>query len=128
MPSRERYVRYICSPEWNARRNRYYRRHGRACAFCGAVKWVELHHHTYERMGRELDDDLIAVCREHHQEIHSHHDRHPELTLTQATRQVAAQYVIEVHRRRVGPSKKQRNKDRKARRRERSEAQRRGAR
>jgi hypothetical protein len=25
---------------------------------------------TYERLGNELDEDLLVVCREHHQAIH----------------------------------------------------------
>ena len=31
---------------------------------------MSIHHHTYDRLGNEHLDDLIAVCRRHHSAIH----------------------------------------------------------
>jgi len=31
---------------------------------------LEVHHKTYDNMGHERDDDLLAVCREYHDKIH----------------------------------------------------------
>jgi len=31
---------------------------------------VSIHHHTYDRLGNEQLEDLIAVCRTHHSAIH----------------------------------------------------------
>jgi hypothetical protein len=61
---------YITSPHWlNFRK--YYKESGRpqACQVCGN-KQYQLHHVTYERKGKELLDDVIPLCWEHHKEIH----------------------------------------------------------
>jgi hypothetical protein len=128
--SAERYFAYINSPAWRGRRERYFEAiGGRRCELCGATEGVEVHHHTYVRLGRELDDDLLAVCKPHHDEIHAAREA-MGCTLTQATRQVAAAFSVTVMRRRheSGLSRKELNKARKARRRERIAAQREAAR
>lgn len=33
---------------------------------CEATTGLEIHHLTYERLGRELLSDLMAVCKRHH--------------------------------------------------------------
>jgi len=40
------------------------------CAVCGTEDWEDLHHLTYDRLGDERHDDLVAVCRRHHDELH----------------------------------------------------------
>jgi hypothetical protein len=32
---------------------------------------MHVHHNTYERLGHELDRDLLVVCEAHHRMIHS---------------------------------------------------------
>ena len=42
------------------------------CLICGA-EWSlcdDLHHRTYERLGREADRDLIPLCRSCHSALH----------------------------------------------------------
>jgi 5-methylcytosine-specific restriction endonuclease McrA len=41
------------------------------CEDCGARSNFEVHHKTYKRKGNERPEDLIAVCRQCHQERHS---------------------------------------------------------
>lgn len=66
------YLAYIRSPAWRAVRaawwQEYDRRHPvRMCYCCGRPqselkRSLELHHRTYERIGAEAYDDLVAVC------------------------------------------------------------------
>lgn len=69
------YEKYISSGRWrsNPARVREMSNAGNRCRVCGAQgstsSPLEAHHSTYERLGRETDGDLIAVCRECHHEI-----------------------------------------------------------
>ena len=40
-----------------------------SCRVCHAPN-VDLHHKTYARLGNEKLDDLIPLCRDHHDELH----------------------------------------------------------
>jgi hypothetical protein len=64
------YDDYLSSPHWHNFKIRY-RDSGLSmrCAVCGRGK-IQLHHHTYVRLGQEKLDDVTPVCREHHKAIH----------------------------------------------------------
>src|SRR4051794_40249487 len=64
------YDHYLASEHWELLKARW-RNSGRpqACAACDRSP-VELHHWTYERLGREWLEDLVALCRRHHEEVH----------------------------------------------------------
>lgn len=67
------YLRYILSPRWHARSEAAKARAGHRCQVCNADRWfcaLEVHHRTYERLGRERDDDLIVLCRHCHELFH----------------------------------------------------------
>jgi 5-methylcytosine-specific restriction endonuclease McrA len=64
------YPSYLKSKIWQKRRAKFWRQHRRECFACGAVGRIDIHHATYERIGRELDGDLVALCRWCHEEIH----------------------------------------------------------
>lgn len=68
------YDRYINSGAWEERKIAYYAKHERKCTGCGATEDVDLHHHTYERLGAELDTDLVPVCESCHTTIHRFHE------------------------------------------------------
>jgi 5-methylcytosine-specific restriction endonuclease McrA len=78
--TREQYTAYLASPEWWAIREAVMRRAKGKCEDCRlAVKLgrsfqiadaTEVHHLTYCRLGRELPEDLIAVCEDHHKLRH----------------------------------------------------------
>lgn len=71
LPSSE-YQRYIRSGRWARTRKRYYKWHGRHCHRCGKRRCrLELHHKTYERLGRERMSDLIALCEDCHHAAHA---------------------------------------------------------
>jgi 5-methylcytosine-specific restriction endonuclease McrA len=73
MNKRREYLRCMASPQWEARRSAYFAKHRKRCAACGSKDDVQLHHRTYERMGRELDADLCPLCQRCHASVHDHH-------------------------------------------------------
>lgn len=64
------YAEYLNSDHWHNFRKAY-RESGRprVCAVCGASP-IQLHHHTYDRLGREPLDDVTPLCRPHHEAVH----------------------------------------------------------
>ncbi|MGO1258486.1 MAG: hypothetical protein ACTMII_06020 [Brachybacterium sp.] len=44
------------------------------CEVCGEEDWDDLHHLTYDRMGEERHEDLVALCRPHHEGMHRAYD------------------------------------------------------
>ena len=74
---REQYGGYMDSPAWFRRRERWLQEFAarataaksRVCVVCGA-KWTlrhgDLHHRTYARLGAETWQDLVPMCRDHH--------------------------------------------------------------
>jgi hypothetical protein len=64
------YLDYISSPEWQTKRLRILEYYGNKCAVCNRGGLVDVHHRTYERFKRELDTDLILLCRKCHKLFH----------------------------------------------------------
>jgi len=60
----------LSSPAWQETKERY-QASGRPqkCVVCHDPHY-ELHHRTYKRLGQERLDDLIPLCREHHDQVH----------------------------------------------------------
>jgi 5-methylcytosine-specific restriction endonuclease McrA len=59
------YVQYLRSREWQAKRLAALHRTMNRCEKCGLQKHkesLEVHHKTYERLGHELDSDLMVLC------------------------------------------------------------------
>lgn len=67
------YESYIGSETWRRRRARWLSANGRWCRGCGRTEDIRLHHKTYDRMGRELNTDLVALCTTCHQAVHDYH-------------------------------------------------------
>lgn len=65
----EWYQSYLASPAWARMRRRVLSRDQGMCQWCHAPA-TEIHHFTYERVGYETPEDLIALCRECHQREH----------------------------------------------------------
>jgi len=63
------YADYLRSAHWLAIRTEALRWWGNKCCVC-KQKATEVHHNTYDRIGRELLTDLVAVCRACHTRIH----------------------------------------------------------
>lgn len=65
------YDHYLRSPEWQAVRVRHRAKYGEACGLCEVDKGRhQLHHMTYERVGREELHDLVLLCAKCHRMIH----------------------------------------------------------
>jgi hypothetical protein len=65
------YNRYIESPQWQVVRARIMLRAGGVCEHFGCLETARtVHHLTYERLTRELDSDLTALCWPHHKSCH----------------------------------------------------------
>lgn len=64
------YGAYLASPHWKGLRAKY-RQSGRPqrCSVCRSHRF-QLHHLTYERLGAELLDDLVPLCRWCHDKTH----------------------------------------------------------
>lgn len=71
----EAYGGYLASPEWRARRAKVMRRASGQCEGCADAPATEVHHLTYERWGREMLFDLVALCGSCHDAIHSPEDQ-----------------------------------------------------
>ncbi len=72
---RGRYADYVNSKSWAKRRRRWFQEHWERthepaiCVVCG-TRPVDLHHTDYGRLGDEDYDELVPVCRRHHDRIH----------------------------------------------------------
>lgn len=68
-----RYKDYMKSKEWRKRRTMYFAKFGNKCVVCKGSRNVGLHHLSYERLGGELDEDLVALCWHCHYKYHEKH-------------------------------------------------------
>jgi hypothetical protein len=63
------YREYLASPHWQAIRVRYRESDLPQRCMCGESQ-VDLHHKTYQRLGREELTDLLPLCRRCHVMVH----------------------------------------------------------
>ncbi len=67
---------YLLTPEWRERRAWLLAATGYRCSRCGMYsKVLDVHHRTYERLGDEAPQDIVALCRRCHQDEHARVDR-----------------------------------------------------
>ena len=57
---------YLQSDHWQEVRKRKLKQAGYKCEACGEKVKLDIHHLTYERLGKERLDDLQALCRDCH--------------------------------------------------------------
>jgi 5-methylcytosine-specific restriction endonuclease McrA len=60
------YINYINSDVWREKKKIFIKKFGNVCQLCKSKGYVELHHKTYDRLGHELDSDLILLCKSCH--------------------------------------------------------------
>jgi 5-methylcytosine-specific restriction endonuclease McrA len=63
---RIRYEKHIHSTQWKNTRKAILKMRDR-CEGCGTKHFLEVHHKTYERLGRELTSDLEVLCKTCHE-------------------------------------------------------------
>jgi hypothetical protein len=64
------YNKYLNSDTWKAKAKRIKRKFDFKCALCSSGQNLHTHHRTYQNLGFEKDDDLIALCSDCHSEFH----------------------------------------------------------
>ena len=57
------YREYIDSPAWKRKRAAAIKHNGSKCNICGGKSYLQVHHLTYERLGREEMSDLEVLCK-----------------------------------------------------------------
>ncbi len=67
---REEYEVYLKSDDWAARRNGALERAAYVCQVCEHFPATQVHHIHYDRIGVELEPDLLAVCSFCHGLLH----------------------------------------------------------
>lgn len=65
-----KYLLHLQSDYWKNIRLKVLERDSRICQKCKEKTATEVHHLTYERLGNELLEDLLAVCKSCHLKIH----------------------------------------------------------
>ena len=65
------YEVYLNSPHWHACKRAAIERAGHKCQVCGADRVrMDVHHNSYQRMGREDITDLVVLCETCHAVFH----------------------------------------------------------
>ena len=63
------YEKYMASPAWRRKRDQVIEHNKGKCAWCGA-EGKQVHHKTYDNIGRELLSELEMLCGKCHKEEH----------------------------------------------------------
>lgn len=63
------YSTYLQSEAWENKRQQRLVLSGRRCEACGSVNTLQIHHLTYERIFQEDMDDLMTLCKVHHEAV-----------------------------------------------------------
>jgi phage terminase large subunit GpA-like protein len=71
MPQPIAYHEYIHSDLWRIRCSEYKLKINNRCEHCGNMTFLQLHHIRYTNLGKEKDEDLIALCEKCHKKIHN---------------------------------------------------------
>ena len=63
------YTEYLRTDWWLHKRSRAIKRAGGECELCGDDRRLQVHHTTYDNLGQERDDDLVALCHGCHEHV-----------------------------------------------------------
>lgn len=63
------YPEYLQTNHWQEVRTECMRAAGWRCQWCGK-RAHDVHHLCYDNIGCELPEDVLALCRPHHQKFH----------------------------------------------------------
>ena len=63
------YFTYINSELWKNKRDNFVKICG-GCEVCGKTKNLNVHHKSYNNLGRETIDDVFVLCSYHHKKVH----------------------------------------------------------
>lgn len=70
-PNLTAYQAYLASGEWRAFRISILAKRGPVCEVCSTrLRQPQIHHLTYERLGKELESDVVIACDNCHRGYH----------------------------------------------------------
>jgi hypothetical protein len=96
--TKSEYHTYLKSDHWKNVKVRYFSsKRPKVCDICGSDKEINLHHKTYTRLGHEYLTDLIVLCRDCHEAVHSFlksKDRPKNITLIRAVRKIKQRFGL----------------------------------
>lgn len=64
------YADYLRTAHWQQTRGSALRRSDYHCQLCRSQERLEVHHNTYDNLGREYPEDLIVLCHDCHAKFH----------------------------------------------------------
>jgi 5-methylcytosine-specific restriction endonuclease McrA len=64
------YAEYLQTAHWQRVRMLALENAGHQCELCSSTEALEVHHRTYERLGFERPNDVIALCHDCHRDHH----------------------------------------------------------
>ncbi len=64
------YTKYMKTKAWAKRRDTFLEKHGKSCELCNSTEKTQAHHNNYLCVGREKDQDLVALCWQCHSDFH----------------------------------------------------------
>lgn len=64
------YNKYLKTEVWAKRRRAVLDNANNICEVCGVATATQAHHVTYQRVGDEIDGDLVALCKDCHKAHH----------------------------------------------------------
>lgn len=67
---RDFYQAYLCTPQWQCRRQEALTAARFHCEGCGSQAALQVHHFSYEHLGNEWPEDIGVLCRTCHQAWH----------------------------------------------------------
>jgi hypothetical protein len=65
------YESYLHSDDWKKVRKSALRRAKNRCQLCNKTDGLDVHHRTYENLGKEKPEDVTVLCRECHEKHHN---------------------------------------------------------
>lgn len=68
--SKSSYADYLKTEHWQEVRKKALERAGYHCQLCSSKDSLQAHHNSYERLGHELDSDLVVLCNSCHEKHH----------------------------------------------------------
>lgn len=65
------YRNYLQTKHWKNIRNKIRNKYNGKCQICCSTNNINVHNNTYERIGKEDENDLILLCQECHEIFHN---------------------------------------------------------
>ena len=62
------YEQYLNSNQWQINRQKILWRDKSKCRICGSSDLLQVHHLSYKKIGNEKKENLITLCKAHHEE------------------------------------------------------------